>query len=107
MTKPAKKKTTTKKPASKKPGAMKTSAMVPAKAATAAAATKPPPATDDDLRLRRNAKLREWRAAHADQQRVYMAEWRAKRKANAGDRAQIKTDTRNAGPSSELTGINA
>ncbi len=71
MTKLAKNKTAIKKSPAKVP--VKSTAKISAKTS----AVK----SDDEKRLARNAELREWRAAHVEAQRAYMADWRARRKA--------------------------
>ena len=83
MTKLAKKQVTTKKPAAKM--VAKAPTKIPAKKAPAKTpATTPDPKTSDENKnFERNAKLRAWRAAHVDQQKAYMAGWRARRKAAA------------------------
>jgi hypothetical protein len=80
MTKLAKKKTAIKK------GPAKVTAKIPAKT--------PAINSDDAKRLARNAKLREWRASHADQQRAYMAEWRANRNVATGSNTSDKPSSR-------------
>ena len=80
------KKSATAKPTQKEPALPKapekTAAKLPVTAtATLSPAKKTVSTTGDANRLARNARLREWRATHAAEQRTYMAEWRAKRKA--------------------------
>ena len=68
----------------------------PSKNATATAKKKDPhkssSLTDDQKRLARNAALREWRRAHAHEQREYYAAWRAKQKGKQPARAESRPD---------------
>jgi hypothetical protein len=89
---PVTKATTTKTPASKTP--------------TKIQAKRPAAQTDDDKRLAKNAALRAWRSAHAEEQRAYMAEWRAKQKATtATNTPTSRTDAKPVtSPNSEKGG---
>jgi hypothetical protein len=42
--------------------------------------TKSSSLTDEQKRVERNRRLRDWRHAHAEEQRLYHAAWRAKQK---------------------------
>ena len=56
--------------------------------------------SEEEKRLARNAALREWRHAHADEVRKYMADWRSRRDAKKSEQPTLP---RSAAPSAIAT----
>ena len=83
-----------------KSAALPTAGKIPSQAQGTGASRLLERKTTDEVRVARNAALRAWRAAHAEAQRAYMADWRARRKAktvsnaaNSGAAAKPPTPT--------------